>query len=52
MTPKISFRCSHDLYEEIEQEIEDSVVFENMSHFCRVAVRESLRGDNEFEQAR
>lgn len=51
--PKISFRVTQDEFNEIEEAIEESAVYEGYSQFVRAAIRRELtRGSDEFEKAR
>lgn len=47
-----SVRLDADQLEEIETEVEESIVFENVSQYVRAALRSFRQSDGEFDEAR
>lgn len=51
--PTVNFRIDDDLLEDVEDAVEESLVYENRSHFLRTAIRRQLEVDtDEFSEAR
>lgn len=50
--PHISVRFPDELYDDLEAEVEQSVVIEDKSQLIRTAVRAFLQEEGEFEPAR
>jgi hypothetical protein len=51
MSPKVQFRVDDDLFERMQQTIEDSFELENESQLGRAALRSYVHKEGEFSES-